>query len=511
MPLYERLGFSNHPFSKTNADEEPNLVEYFVPPPYFDAVVGDAEHPSASVVLAPRGSGKTALRRMVERHAYEAGFLAVTYDRFEFSSKEKVEDITLQYHLKNIIIRILVSFLSYVSEYPDVIKNLTKEEKHQLSLFIHSYLGNLTGEKVQELLNELKSLPEKFKEFWSKNVGILDSAINFILKNYELEGIELPDIKQEEKRLSETYKYQLELLFNLVKKIHFKSIYILIDKPDETEQTGNNAEATYRLIQPLIKDLELLGLKGYGFKFFLWDQIEPYYRTDARPDRIAQYQLKWTRATLKNVLSKRLLAFSANKIPTFQSIVDTPTNTNQINTDDIICLFSNNSPRNLIRLCEHILATQAERSAEANKIHFQAIDIGVINFSEMLFRENYGEELLRDIQRAGRELFTTNYIANDVLKISGQGARNKITGWMKSGAVKQTGTINISGSNRPVNFYCVVDPVAVRMIHRTEPLANFIQNRWIPCEHCLKDNLMDINLYPEDNPPICQNCGRELF
>lgn len=285
-------------------------------------------------------------------------------------------------------------------------------------------------------MNELKSLPEKFKTFWSKNVGILDSAVNFLLKSYELEGIELPDLKQEEKRLSETYKYQLEILFNLVKKIHFKSIYILIDKPDETEQTGNNAEATYRLIQPLIKDLELLGLKGYGFKFFLWDQIEPYYRKDARPDRIAQYQLRWTRTTLKNVLSKRLLAFSNKKTPTFQSLTEIPADAPELNTDDITCLFSNNSPRNLIRLCEHILATQAERSAEANKIDFSAIDTGILNFSEMLFRENYGDELLRDIQRAGRELFTTNYIANDILKISGQGARNKITGWMKSGVVE---------------------------------------------------------------------------
>jgi hypothetical protein len=69
MLLYEKLGFTQHPFSKTNADEEPNLGEYFVPPPYFDAVVGDSSAPSASVVLAPRGAGKSALRRMVETHA----------------------------------------------------------------------------------------------------------------------------------------------------------------------------------------------------------------------------------------------------------------------------------------------------------------------------------------------------------------------------------------------------------------------------------------------------------
>lgn len=130
MLLFEKLGFLQHPFSKTNADEEPELANYFVPPPYFDAVVGDSSSPSASVVLAPRGAGKTALRKMVESHAIKSQFLAVTYDRFEFGAGEKVEDINLQYHLRNIITRILLSFLSYLSEYPDVIKIYRKMIKN---------------------------------------------------------------------------------------------------------------------------------------------------------------------------------------------------------------------------------------------------------------------------------------------------------------------------------------------------------------------------------------------
>lgn len=176
MTLYGNLGFENHPFAKTNADEEPNLPDYFVPPPFFEAIIGDALTPNASVVLAPRGSGKTAQRRMLESNSIASGFLAVTYDRFEFGSGEKVNEITLPYHLRNIITRVLVSFLSYVSEYPDLIKTLSKNEKRQLSLFVHTYLGDLTGDRLQELLKELKSLPEKFRDFWKKNVGFMESV-----------------------------------------------------------------------------------------------------------------------------------------------------------------------------------------------------------------------------------------------------------------------------------------------------------------------------------------------
>lgn len=58
MALFEQLGFDKHPFLKTNADEEEALQDYFVPPPYFDAIIGDPDNPSSSIVLAPRGAGK---------------------------------------------------------------------------------------------------------------------------------------------------------------------------------------------------------------------------------------------------------------------------------------------------------------------------------------------------------------------------------------------------------------------------------------------------------------------
>jgi len=45
MAVHESLGFQNHPFAKTNADEEVSLHEYFVPPPFFDAIIGDAKAP----------------------------------------------------------------------------------------------------------------------------------------------------------------------------------------------------------------------------------------------------------------------------------------------------------------------------------------------------------------------------------------------------------------------------------------------------------------------------------
>lgn len=505
MPLFNQLGFSGHPFAKTNADEEPNLSDYFVPPAYFDAIVGDADSPSSSVVLAPRGAGKTAQRRMVEDRSSELGFLAVTYDRFEFSGGDKVEEISLKYHLRNVITRVLVATLSYASEYPDVIRNLSNAERKELGLFIQSYLGELTGEGVQELLRELRSIPDKIRKFWGENVGFLEPVVNYLLKTYDLEPIDLPDVQQEEKRLSATYKYQLESLLTFAQKFGFKSLYVLIDKVDETEQTGNDAGKTYSLIRPLIRDLELLGVEGYAFKFFLWDKVQDLYRADARPDRVPQYKLKWTRPALREVLTARLKAFSENRIETIQGIL---TDDPGFDIDDAICVMANGSPRNMIRICERILTAQSERDANSSTIDLAAVDSGILEFSDMLTLELYGDEILRDMQRVGRELFTTNFVANDVLKISGQGARNKITGWTNTGVVKQVGTIAVPPARRPVNLYCAVDPVVVRIMHRTTPFKEFFIERWHSCTECKTENLFDVKYYSGENPPVCRACGR---
>ena len=333
----------------------------------------------------------------------------------------------------------------------------------------------------------------------------MESVINFLLKAYDLEKIDLPDAKQEEKRLGETYKYQLETLLSLVKKIGFNSIYVLIDRPDETEKTGNNPEAAYQLIQPLIRDLELLGMRGYAFKFFLWDQIEPYYRADARPDRVPNYELRWNRVGLKDVLSRRLKTYSDGRIGSFEELLEAP-----CRIDDHLCILANGSPRNLIRLCETILAIQAERDANASKITLAAIDQATVVHGEKVFVENYGEAVLKDLQRIGRELFTTNFVANDVLKISGNGARNKITAWANLGIVAQVGAVVVPPATRPTHLYGVIDPCAVRIIHRAVPFETFVQDRWLPCEHCVTDNLIELNLYPEGEDPLCRQCGRAL-
>jgi hypothetical protein len=283
---------------------------------------------------------------------------------------------------------------------------------------------------------------------------------------------------------------------------------VLIDRVDESEKTGNNAERAYQLVGPLLRDLELLGIPGIGFKFFLWDQVLPYFRGDARPDRVPQYSLRWGRQALQGVLAKRLRAFSSDKV---QRFADLMSESPGYSVDEAVCLIANGSPRNVIRICERILAVQAETDAEATRIYPTAVDRGIELYCEQIATEAYGEDKVKDLQRVGRELFTINFLANDVFKKTHENtSRNKVTAWQECGLVKQVGSVTVVEGRRPLNLYYVTDPAVVRLIHRASPMASFLNERWLTCKHCNQDNLQDASLVPEGNDRVCHECGHAL-
>ena len=508
MNIYNNLGFKENPFAYTNADQEEYITEYFVPPPYFEAIQGDYKSPNSSVVLAPRGSGKTAQRKMIEEWSKDKPVLSVTIDRFEFGNNQDLNDITLVYHLKNIITNTLLNLIFWASEYPDTIKNLTKEEKRNLSILSHNYLGKISGGQTKEILSGLKSVPQKLKDFWNENVGILDSLINFILKNYDLPELDLPSLKQEEKKLNESYKYQLELIYELAKKFGFTAIYILIDKVDETEKTGNDEEATYRLIEPLIKDLDTHSIKGYAFKYFLWDKIYPLYLKGGRPDRINQHNLIWSRKALLSMLSKRLSVFSDGKVTTFDSLFESSFS---ISADDIIITLSGYSPRNVIRLCNEIISEQTLIDSDVNKLDKRTLDRASLKYSENICNEIYGQGIVKDIKKIDREIFTINHLASNIYKTHNNSIRPKVSNWEKIGLCQNIGLDRGGKAKKPTQVYYISDPRANRIINSKIPVEKWIKDNWMNCIHCDADIILDLNYATDGYELECWRCNRSII
>ena len=67
--LLRNLGFESIDLRRLTPMRRIILKSYFIEPPFFKAVYGDLASPKSAVVFAPRGGGKTALKRMLEAPA----------------------------------------------------------------------------------------------------------------------------------------------------------------------------------------------------------------------------------------------------------------------------------------------------------------------------------------------------------------------------------------------------------------------------------------------------------
>jgi hypothetical protein len=186
--LLQNLGFTADAFAKTNADEEELLDSYFIQPPFFNPVFGQISDPKSAIVFAPRGGGKTALKRMIELASRGEPFLCVTYNHFGVSGL-RLADIDLDYHLKNICRLLLVAVLSASAERG--VGPLSSQDRHLLYLLTKEYLSEIDSTELKAAIQAVQNLGDKAKEWWNKFTGPIGVVLNGLLTKIGLGTAEL--------------------------------------------------------------------------------------------------------------------------------------------------------------------------------------------------------------------------------------------------------------------------------------------------------------------------------
>jgi hypothetical protein len=499
-----KLGFQANPFQFTNADEEDHLQSYFVPPPYFDSVWGDPNRPVSQVIFAPRGGGKSAQRKMLEYRAHRENIFALTYDRFEHLVPSSLNNLTVEYHLKNLIRLGLLGFLLEIHERTLAAASFQRIEREQIDLLCRTYLGRISKTEAMESMKSLRTLSSKAKAFLRDWSGPAGSLVSMILKAKGLGSVNLKGGASEDEFHAPDElptKLHLEVVCDLLRSIGYRSVLILVDKVDEAQMTGNNAEHSFSLIKPLLRDLELLQISGIGFKFFLWDRLESYYREYARPDRVQQFVLSWTRTEITEMLSRRLSAFSGARVKTLSDL----TNAKLASPlQYLVVLFAFGSPRDMIRICQEMLSEQLRTDPSSERLEANAIVKGILKFSKQKAHELAGADTLRELMKIGRVDFTANYIANKIFKINANSARTKISHWVEKGLVERIGEQR-TGS-RPVHHYAISDIRIAHAILGEMEFIEFMSSKILYCVNCSKLLLRDCDLQKRHT---CHHCGAE--
>lgn len=493
--LLKNLGFQIDPFAKTNADEEEHLKSYFIEPPFFKAVYGDLATPKSAVVFAPRGGGKTALKRMIEIASQTDAFVCVTYNQFPIDGR-KLSDIDHEFHLRNVIKLLLVAIITCAHEVG--VDRLTKDDRHILYLLTKYYLSAIDTTELKAAIAAVQNVGDKAKELWDKYTGPIGLVINALLSKIGLGEAELKQFGEQGGKLGQPLD-QIQVLGTMAERLGYRCVYVLVDKVDETALTGKSS-TSYRFIEPVLADLQLLELKGFGFKLFLWNLLLDDYRTVARPDRVKYYSLEWAPSQLKDMLSKRLIAHSQGQVATFSSIC---ADSIQPDIDMIIAHFSQGSPRNVIRLCKEIIDQQSELDSSKDKISVEAVIRGFDVFAKNYSYETVQESIIRDLQKVKRADFTVRVLYTDVFRFSQQAGIQKVQSWQDAGVVEQLGTVQETKGARGSYHYGLAHLPLAKHVFFDMPIFDFFKQKVNFCGGC---GQMLIRDWDKKSEYSCHNC-----
>ncbi|MDE0554827.1 MAG: hypothetical protein OXI24_11455 [Candidatus Poribacteria bacterium] len=506
----QNLGFSDDPFAHTNADEEVSrLPEYFVKPPYFAEVFGDPDDPKSFFVFAPRGGGKSAQRIMIESRCRENNVLALTYDNFDFFGLQD-STITLEHHVRRILQIGFVGLLVSINHDSAKSDDLSKPERSLLAQKVVDYVGDMSLSELKSTLDSLKSLSDKFSDFIEKYRAIVGTGANALSNHFLGSDAHIPPVNLRHPTAFNA-KYELELLIQYAMKLGYRSVYVLIDRVDESEYSGgkNNPLDAFELIRPMVKSLTLLEMPGIGFKFFLWDAIEPHYKEVARTDRINSRKLEWTTQEFSELLRKRLLAFSNQRIWRLAQISD---KLEPFEIDDLAIIFASTSPRDLIRVCKKIFAEQEQIDYAGSTLTERAIYLGIDVVCEELLEDLVNEGFLAHLRQVGTHSNQVDFTVSHVSvssKISTNSARSRIQKWKDAGIIVELREVaNPRTSKGPkVKLYGVVDVRLARLMASRLSTKDFLESKVKPCSNsnCRSYLIRDWN--ESDSTTVCHLCG----
>jgi hypothetical protein len=418
--LLRRWGFFAHPFRDTVAEQQKNSSQLFVMPPYFGDIVGDRASPRSSLLFGSRGDGKSALKIAV-RDAFEhAGktFLIIEYSEFSrFTENDNLGESDLNFHLEKILQILSEGLLQILESQSNLVTKLSAEQKSNLQWHLLLFPPNGSSRAAERRwIKLLNSLPDS-KGIKRLGTRALRHTNGFLRrKRVELESsnedhlwasilkstlILLTPSTSNASQLAAEEKFQsLRELVSILKNLTMDGILILIDRLDETPLFARRPDLMAELIRPLLLSIPFLELEGVASKFFLPTRVFRDLRREIRVDRILTRQIAWSDLYLKEILKRRLSAFSDGKIETLKPFIIPEA---LALFERCIAFYSAKNPRNMFRMLDSILTELCNIHGNPENIDRQGIEAGVREFLRTRLAEGDGAEYQERLREGGEE------------------------------------------------------------------------------------------------------------
>ena len=388
--LLEHWGLEPQVFDADEARKEKKLSDVMELPNWYYEVLGNINDLDYVIVSGERGSGKSALRRNITQYCEtEIGteilggnVLCITMDHdspnWIKQSQEKNIPIVDSF-CQQICEEIVISFFTFCDKkkYRDTV---SEEEM----LLLERYLYALKEKKPDEVKVMADSVLSVYKVIkGSEEFRDVISIIKGIFgKDIDLDSSTIVSIDPHN---------DIQRLIDIIIKQGFDAVYVLVDEIDEFPETGANTDYAAEIIASILSDISLLEKADLSIKFFLpvsvclkIDEACQRLNKEIRYDRALHpepFCMRWTDKSMLDVLRKRLMAYSNDKINSFKEF-----STEDIgDIDNLIVKYAHHNPRHLIQLCDRIVRITARTAAKTNyKITQNTFDQALDEFTKQL-------------------------------------------------------------------------------------------------------------------------------
>ena len=333
MTLAGSLGLKGNPFEHYTAETEPDIAEYAIRPPYLQAIIDRCNALSSFILFGDRGAGKSATRITVYKEAwkkYDNGKNPFVVTLTDFShlqpafAKGKLLDRDIVSIAAFAVIEQVLAWLSSLEDEDRsiFIDGLDKDERTLVSALISGfYLSipemdrNVSTSETFRLLNSAWSTKSAvwISKRWDAISKIAAAAVNALSQkqldnDVDISGPAEALLKSLKGEQASNARAILAKLVEFVTAFGFGGVCVLIDKLDETPGTANSAEATAKLIHPLLTHIQLLEVQGFSWIFFLWSNVHSHLNEKyvVRLDKIAHANITWNTASLRDMVNREL-------------------------------------------------------------------------------------------------------------------------------------------------------------------------------------------------------------
>lgn len=500
MPkLLESLGFTDNPFANYVAENEPNIEQYFVRPPYFDEVATRGQARRSLVIFGARGAGKSATRLTfykdcwAKRERDEQAPLAVSLDDFSRITSAGIASADLGKFVSEIGYLTVEAVLLWLAALDDQerelqLETMTSEQEALVIALVNKFYMSrpelVRSASVREPLKLLNQAWHKRTRLWIEKrwdaVAGLISSIGSALARRAADTDAQIDaglrelLKASPAQWSEG-QYARALLSRFAqfaKAFGFSGVVVLVDKVDETPSTSNSANATASLLFPLLSTTQLLEVEDFSWLFFLWDKVKDGFTGNeqaVRLDKIAHATIQWHETFLLSLVGKRLEYFSGGHVASFSQLCDSSMSAEQAIAEIIqLCM---RSPRELIRVLDATVREHDElygSSSIGSLLMQDSVDRALDKYTIETLPRLYSKLPLQQITRLSLGAFSNRDIQT-TFRINEGSARNRIRGWEDAGMVARTGTRPAEGGQaggKPANEYTIIDQRIRRLLQR---------------------------------------------